>query len=178
MSRRCVEAPHRLSPDALSKPTPATSIMRLSTLDYDAHARLVGARREAFELIASTSRSPVRARNSKPKLTAEYIETELKASAEKCNVPTIHGRDVESQIVASWAFTVMEQSAIRANVGMDIANGAVPTFDDTIFSFYSPIHSQNNEHVASITPPSHGRTLSVWELEDPISAEDWLEIAT
>ena len=177
MSRRCVEAPHQLSPDALSKPTPATK-MRLSSSDYDAYARLVGARPEAFDLIASTSRSPEGARNPKPKITAECIETELKASAEKCIVPTFHGRDVESQIVTSWAFPVKEQSAIRANVGMDIENGAVPTFDDTIFGFYSPIHSQNNEYVASITPPSHGRTLSVWELEDPIPAEDWLEIAT
>ncbi|CAM9684789.1 unnamed protein product, partial [Ascophyllum nodosum] len=119
---RCVEAPHQLSPDALSKPTPATK-MRLSSSDYDAYARLVGARPEAFDLIASTSRSPEGARNPKPKITAECIETELKASAEKCIVPTFHGRDVESQIVTSWAFPVKEQSAIRANVGMDIENG-------------------------------------------------------
>ena len=163
MSRRCVEASHQLSPDALSKPPPATSV-RLSTTDYDMHARLARARREAFELIAST--------------TVECLEAELKSSMEKkCTIPTVHGLDFKSQTVASSIFPVMEQSTIRTNAGVGIAKGTVPTYDDIVFGFDSCIHSQSSEYVASIIPPSHARTPSLRELEDPISAEDWLEIA-
>ena len=245
MSRRCVEASYQLPPDALSKPPPATRV-RSCTTDYDVHARLTRARREAFELIASTSRSPVRARNefksagsdfkpkttvecletdlkapvetciiptvhgldfesqtvassafpvveqcpvrarngfksavtdSKPKTTVECLEKDLEAPVETCIIPTVHGLDFENQTVASSAFPVVEQSTIRTGFGMDIAKGAVPIFDDIFIDFDSHNHSQNNEYVASIIPLSHARTPSLWELEDPISAEDWLEIA-
>ena len=184
MSRRCVEASHQLPPDAVSKLPPATRV-RLSTTDCDAHARLARTGREVFELIASTNRSSVRARNeftstvsdSKPKTAVECLETELKASVQTCIIPTVHGLDFESQTVALSAFPLMEQSTIRTDVGMDIAKGTVPTFDDIIIDFDSHNHSQSNEYVASIIPPSHARTPSLWELEDPISAEDWLEIA-
>ena len=183
MSRRCVEVPHQLSPDALSKSPPATNV-RLSTTDYDAHARLARARREAFELIASTNMRPVRARNdykgvvsdSKPKTAVECLDTELKASVGKCIIPTVHGL-FESQTVASSAFPVVKQSTVRTAVEIDIAKGAVPTFNDIVIGFKSSTHSQSNEYVASTIPPSHARTLSLWELKDPISAEDWLEIA-
>ena len=185
MFRRCVEAPHLLSPDALSKPPPATNV-RLSTTDYDAHARLACAQREAFELIASTNRRPARARNdykeksalcdSKPETTVECLDTELKASVEKCIIPTVHGL-FESQTFASSAFPVVKQSTVTMAVEMDIAKGAVPTFNDIVIGFESSTHSQSSEYAASIIPPSHARTLSLWELEDLISAEDWLEIA-
>ena len=179
ISRRCVEASHQLPPDAMTR-------VRLSTTDYDVHARLARTLREAFELVASTSRSPVRARNefksavsgSKPKTTVECLGTEFKTSVETCIIPTVHGLDFESQTFASSAlFPVVEQSTIRTHVGMDIAKDAMPIFDDIVIDFDSRNHSQNNEYVSSIIPPSHARTLSLWELEDPISAEDWLEIA-
>ena len=185
MSRRCVEASHQLPHDAVSKPPLATRV-RLSTTDCDAHARLARTGREVFELIASTNRSFVRARDeftsavsdSKPEITIKCLETELKASVQTCIIPTVHhGLDFESQTVALSAFPLMKQSTIRTDVGMDIAKGTVPIFDDIIIDFDSHNHSQTNEYVASIIPPSHARTPSLWELEDPISAQDWLEIA-
>ena len=185
MSRRSVEASHQLPPDAVSKPPPATRV-RLFSTDCDAHARLARTGREVFEFVASTNRSSVRARNeftsavsdSKPKTTVECLETELKASVETCIIPTVHhGLDFESQTVALSAFPLMKQSTIRTDVGIDIAKGTVPTFDDIILDFDSHNHSQSNEYVASIIPPSHARTPSLWEREDPISAQDWLEIA-